>query len=169
MTTLLQYPGKYFFYHIQNYYVVDSVGMFIATIWHHTFSKSLEGYSISSQSSGLWATVILLKYYCYITEDSAAPAKLSYHKTPLTLATKNNGALEENNGGVGSVVSKSKILVSKSKIQGQFHYDNVWFWFLKCWEKVSIETLPIIWRRHNTFSFTFLTFQLGGLGVGKKG
>lgn len=57
-----------------------------------------------------------------MTEDSAAPAKLPYYKTPLTLATKNNGAPEERNGGMAGVVSKSKILVSKSKIRGQLHY-----------------------------------------------
>lgn len=60
-----------------------------------------------------------------MTEDSAAPAKFSYHKTPLTFATKNNGTLEENNGGMGGVVSQSQILVNKSQIWGQFHYDNV--------------------------------------------
>lgn len=144
MTTLLQYAGKYFFYHTHSCFVGDSVGMFIATIWHHTFSKSLEIYSISSQSIGVWTTVILLKYYCYVTEDSAAPAKLPYHKTPLTLATKNNRALWENNGGMEGVVSKYRILMSKSKIWGQFHYDNVLFQFLKHWEKVSIEKVPII-------------------------
>lgn len=93
MTIPLQYPGKYFFYHTQNYYVVNSVGIFIVTVWHHTFPKSLEGYSISSQSIGVWTKVILLKYYHYTTENSAAPAKLSYHKTPLTFVTKNKIAL----------------------------------------------------------------------------
>lgn len=53
-----------------------------------------------------------------MAEDSAVPANLPYHKTPLTLATKINGLLEENNGGMGGDVSKSKILVCKSKIQG---------------------------------------------------
>lgn len=131
MTTLLQYPGKYLFYHTQNCYLADSDGMFIATTWHHTFSKSPGGYSISSKCKGVWTTVILLKYDCYMTGNSAAPAKLSYHKTPLTLATKNNRALEENNRGTGGVVSKCKILVRKSKIQGQFCYYNVWFQFLE--------------------------------------
>jgi len=62
-----------------------------------------------------------------MTEDSAAPAKLPYHKTPQTLATKNNGALEENHGRMGGVLSKSQILVIKSKILGQFHHDYVRF------------------------------------------
>lgn len=53
-----------------------------------------------------------------MAEDSAASANLPYHKIPLTVATKINGLLEENNGRMEGVVSKSKILVNKSKIQG---------------------------------------------------
>lgn len=50
-----------------------------------------------------------------MAEDSAAPANLLQNPTN---ATKINVLLEENNGGMGGVVSKSKILMSKSKIQG---------------------------------------------------
>lgn len=115
MITLLQYPGKSFFYGAQNYYAVDSVGMFIGTIWHHTSSKSSESYSISSHKGANYSdtTEILLLHGWRFCSTS----KLTLLQNP-TNATKINGLLEENNGGMGGVVSKSKILMSKSKIQG---------------------------------------------------